>query len=90
MPLMRPKKFLLALVALALLVFVGRPVLFLTRVWLKDGAKPLAFAPAGLDDASRMNPNQPREVIPVAGDAASAEKQLAALVARAAKEHLRG
>jgi FAD/FMN-containing dehydrogenase len=67
-------------------LFVARPVLFLASVWWHDGKTPRTMPAAGTDDASRLNATQPAEVIRVAADPAEAERQLAELVRRAARE----
>lgn len=85
---MRFKKILIAVLLLTFLVVVGRPVAFLTWVWWRDGRAPLPVAAAGTNDASRLNANQPAEVIAVAADPAEAERQLVPLVRRAQEQHL--
>jgi len=85
---MRLIKILITVLLLAFLVVVGRPVVFLASAWWRDGAAPLPVAAAGTNDASRLNANQPAEVIAVAGDPAEAEQQLVALVRRAREQHL--
>jgi FAD/FMN-containing dehydrogenase len=76
--------FVILLIAAAL--FVARPVLFLTGVWWHDGKVARTMPPAGTDDASRLNTSPAAEVIKIAADPAEAERQLADLVKRAAKE----
>ena len=70
-----------------LIALLATPAFFLAGVWWQDGAAPLPVAPAGANDASRLNPSQPAEVIAVANDPAEAERQLADLVARARRDH---
>lgn len=86
---MRIKKTGLALVLLAVVVVIASPTVFLARVWWRDGPEPLPAASAGTNDASRLNASQPAEVIAIAADPSEAERQLAALVRRAARQHLR-
>ena len=76
----------LLILAIAAGLFVARPVLFLVGVWRHDGPAPRTMPSAGSDDASRLNATQPAEVIRVAADPAEAERQLAGLVQRAARE----
>src|SRR5262249_6477905 len=76
----------------ALLGWVVRVAIVARRVmhvvltaWRDDGQ--LQPIPAGFaDDASRMNRTRVAEVVPVEGDSAAAEKQLAALLERARAE----
>src|SRR6478736_5698394 len=77
---------LLLILLISAALFVARPVLFLAGVWWHDGKSPRAMPAAGTDDASRLNASQPGEVIAVAADPAEAERQLSALVQRAARE----
>lgn len=74
------------MVALAFLALVAPPAIFLGNVWLHDASAPLKPAAPGANDASFLDPRTPGEVIPVEDDPAAAEKQLAALVRRAAAE----
>ena len=76
----------LAILLIAVAMFLARPVLFLAGVWWHDGKAPRAMPAVGTDDASRLNAAAPAEVIPVAADPAEAERQLAALVQRAGRE----
>jgi FAD/FMN-containing dehydrogenase len=85
---MRTLKIVCVALLVALAVLVGPPAIFLTRVWMQDGPAPMAFATAGKDDASRLEPNQPLEVIALKADPAEAETQLRALVRRATASHL--
>ncbi len=83
---MRIKKTLIIFFILLIAAALGPPVVFFARVWWRDGAAPLPVATAGTDDASRLNANQPSEVIAIASDPAEAERQLSALVRRAAEQ----
>lgn len=85
---MRIKKTLVAFVLLAVGALLGPPTVFLASVWWHDGQEPLPVAAAGTNDASHLNANRPAEVIAIAADPAEAERQLAALVHRAAEQHL--
>ncbi len=76
----------LAIILIAAAFFVARPAIFLASVWWHDGSRPKQMPSAGTDDASRLNPSKPAEVIPVAADSAEAEKQLSELVKRASRE----
>ncbi|MGH8047836.1 MAG: FAD-binding oxidoreductase [Chthoniobacterales bacterium] len=80
----------LAVVVLVLIAFVAKPALFLASVWWHDPAAPIAAAPAGTNDASRLNENRPAEVVAIAAEPAAAERQLGELVRRAAatKSHI--
>ena len=80
----RLRKPLLLFCLAALLAAFGPPACFLARAWWRDGDAPLPPAAPGRDDASRLNANQPGEVIAVAADPAEAERQLVGLVRRAA------
>src|SRR2546423_15708193 len=51
---------------------LATPVFFLAGVWWRDRTAPLPVASAGTNDASRLNPSQPAEVITVANDPAGA------------------
>ncbi len=82
----RPRRIIFAVLALVLAFFLGRPLVFLGWVWLHDGSVPRAMPSAGTNDASRLNPTTPAEVIEVSSDPAAAEKQLIELVRRAARE----
>jgi FAD/FMN-containing dehydrogenase len=82
----KPLRIVLAFVALAVAVMAGRPIVFLGWVWLKDGSAPRVIPTAGTDDASRLSPNRPSEVIEVSVDPIAAEKQLVELVRRAGRE----
>src|SRR2546423_14375359 len=66
---------------------LAAPGFFLAGVWWRDGTAPLPVASAGTNDASRLNPSQPAEVITVANDRAVAERQLVDLIARARRDH---
>ncbi|HEY5792154.1 MAG TPA: FAD-binding oxidoreductase, partial [Chthoniobacterales bacterium] len=68
----------------ALLVIAGPPVVFLAAVWWNDEREPLPAEAAGRGDASRLNTGQPAEVLAI--DAEAAERQVADLVLRAARE----
>jgi len=84
---MRKKIFsVLAILLVTVALFLARPVLFLGSVWWHDGRTARPMPAAGTDDASRLSPNSPAEVIRVAADPAEAEQQLSRLVKRAAKE----
>ena len=76
----------LAIILIAAALFVARPVLFLANVWWHDGKTARPMPAAGTDDASRLNPSSPAEVIRVAAEPAEAERQLSDLVKRAARE----
>lgn len=80
----RPRTLFIAVVAVALLTGAA-PLAFWTWAWWRDGDAPLPHASAGRGDASRLTANRPSEVIAVASDPADAERQLAALVRRAAE-----
>lgn len=86
---MSVKKLLVSLIMLGLALVFGPPALFLSKVWWNDRAPPLPVAASGTNDASRMNANIPAEVILIKSDSADAEKQLAALLQRAAEQRLR-
>ncbi len=76
----------LAILLLTAGLMLARPVLFLAGVWWHDGRAPRAMPAAGTNDASRLNPTAPAEVIPVAADPVAAVRQLGELVRRAARE----
>ncbi len=84
---LRVKKLLIALVLLAIVAVFGPPTVFLAWVWWHDGPAPLPVAAAGTNDASRLNANQPAEVIAIANDPVEAELQLVALMRRAEQQH---
>jgi FAD/FMN-containing dehydrogenase len=86
---MRRTKFWIIAVAALIGMIVLAPTLFIAKVWLSDGRAPLPQIPAGTDDASRLNANTPHEVVAVASDPAEAERQLVALLQRAADTDLR-
>ncbi len=72
-------------VALAVVVItLGMPAGFLLRVWWRDAPAPLSAVAPGRDDASRLNATIPTEIVTVPADPAEAERQLVALVRRAA------
>jgi FAD/FMN-containing dehydrogenase len=79
-------KVLIALLALAVLVIIAPPALFLGAVWWHDGSSALQDAPVGTNDASRLNENHPAQVVEIAAEPAAAERQLAELVRRAAAQ----
>jgi len=74
---------------LLLLLFVGRPVVFLSTVWLEDGKANLADPTVGREDFGRFDHSTPQEVVPVASDPQKAEQQLSALVLCAARQKLK-
>lgn len=76
----------IALVVAVVLVVVGPPVVFLTTVWWHDKSEALPTPLAGWGDASRLTASQPKEVVTIASEPAAAEKQIAALIQRAASE----
>jgi FAD/FMN-containing dehydrogenase len=76
----------MACVALAATAVILLPAIFLTAVWWNDPAVELPAPPAGRNDVSGLSPSVPAEVVPVASDPAEAERQVVALVARAAAE----
>ncbi len=82
------KTFAFFSVALAVLVFgvVAKPVFFLWGVWQRDLAAGLEEPAVGVNDWSRLNANESREVIAAAGDSAALVEQLGELVRRAGKE----
>ncbi|HKB57318.1 MAG TPA: FAD-binding oxidoreductase [Lacunisphaera sp.] len=82
----RALRFLLLALGVALAWFIGRPVLFLALVWWNDPAGPPPHGVAGQSDVSGLNQTTAAEIIAVPPDPAEAEKALAALVARAARE----
>ena len=84
---MRILKILIALAFTAILALIGPPAVFLGWVWWQDGDAPLPIATAGSNDASRLNANQPAEVIAIASDPAEAELQLSTLIQRAIEQH---
>ena len=86
---MRRTKFWIIAVAALIGMIVLAPTLFIAKVWLSDGRAPLPQIPAGTDDASRLNANTPHEVVAVASDPTEAERQLVALLQRAADQDLR-
>jgi FAD/FMN-containing dehydrogenase len=86
---MRRIKFWIIGIAVLIGLIVLPPALFIAKVWLHDGRAPLPQIPAGTDDASRLNANTPHEVVPVARDPDEAERQLVALLQRAANKDLR-
>jgi len=84
---MRILKIVVVLAFTAILALIGPPAVFLGWVWWQDGAAPLPIATAGSNDASRLNANQPAEVIAIASDPAEAELQLSTLIQRAIEQH---
>ncbi|MBC8010151.1 MAG: FAD-binding oxidoreductase [Burkholderiales bacterium] len=82
-------RVLALLFALTLAGVFGPPAVFLALVWLRDAPAALPMPAAGTNDASRLNPNLPAEVVAVAADRAEAERQLVALIARATDQRLR-
>jgi hypothetical protein len=67
-------------------VAIGRPALHLWRTSWRD-VDELETLPEGvIDDASRMNRTEVREIWPIPADPGEAERELAALLQRAAKE----
>jgi FAD/FMN-containing dehydrogenase len=81
--------FAAGIVLFLLLIFVGRPIVFLSLVWFEDGKTNLADPAIGREDFGRFDHSSPQEVVPVASDPQQAEQQLSALVIRAAKQKLR-
>ena len=81
---MSTKKIILISIAVIATALVGPPAVFLAGVWLHDGNAPLPLGSAGTNDASRLNANQPTEVVEIDRDPLEAEKQLSRLVRRAA------
>jgi FAD/FMN-containing dehydrogenase len=82
----RRRRFLL--IGLAGMLFFGtalilRPVVHVATTAWRDQQVLAPLPPGFTDDASRMNLTPVAEVVPVAGDAAEAEAQLAALLQRA-------
>src|SRR5262245_5496152 len=79
----------LAVAVLTAAALSGRPLVHvLSTAWNDDGE--LEPVPPGFaDDASRMNRTPVAEVVPVEKDTAAAERQLAALLARARDEGLK-
>lgn len=63
--------------------------LFLLDVWWRDGNEPLPVPPPGTNDASRLSPAKPAEVIVAESDPNAAERQLVGIVNRARTQGLR-
>lgn len=80
---------LLAFAVFAVIWLLGRPLLHLGMVWWRESSQPLPLASAGTNDASRLAPSTPFEVIQVAAEPVEAEQQISALVNKATKEGLR-
>jgi FAD/FMN-containing dehydrogenase len=78
-----------AIVLLLILLFVGRPVAYLSMVWFEDEKTNLADPASGREDFGRFDHSSPREVVPVSSDPQLAERQLSELVIRAAQQKLK-
>jgi FAD/FMN-containing dehydrogenase len=91
----RPKRFrrIVARVILALAVlfavFFGRPAFLIVRAWVNDRPAPEPAEPGFADDVSRLNRTPVREVWSAPPDPAEAERQLAELIRRARRDHLK-
>src|SRR5258708_7284861 len=82
----RALRFLLLALGVLVAWLSGRPVLFRALVWWSDPAGPPPHGVAGQSDVSGLNQTTGAEIIAGPPDPAEAEKALAALVARAARE----
>jgi FAD/FMN-containing dehydrogenase len=80
------KKLLIALGLVIVLALAGPPAVFLGWVWCHDKSVPLASTVIGVDDASRLNRDQPAEVIAIASNPTDAERQLSDLFRRAVEQ----
>ncbi|HWB60501.1 MAG TPA: FAD-binding oxidoreductase, partial [Chthoniobacteraceae bacterium] len=76
-------------IALAILIAVGRPAAFLAYVWLRDPCAALPDPGAGRGDFGRFDKNAPHEIVSIPADPKEAERQLVALVLRAARGKLK-
>lgn len=79
-------RWLLVAAAFGLLLLVGRPAVHLLQTAWQDVDRREELPAGFVDDASRMNATQVAEIRPVPKDPAEAERQLAALLARARAE----
>jgi len=79
----------LAAVLVAAIWLLGRPLLHLGIVWWRESSQPLPSTAVGTNDASRLAPNKPVDVVQIAAEPAAAEQQISELVHKAAKEGLR-
>jgi FAD/FMN-containing dehydrogenase len=78
-----------ALATVAVCVIAGRPAWRVLRFGLSDVDQREPVSAGHLDDASRLNSTAVREVWPAPADPEQAEKQLADLLKRAARDGLR-
>ncbi len=85
--LLRPR-VILALLAVCLLAFLGRPAFHLGRTALHDRDTREPVPTGYVDDASRLNQTRVKEVWDIPTDPVTAERQLAALLRRAKAEKL--
>ena len=80
---------LLAIISLAVVTSIARPVLFLWDVWRLDVSKRAQLPQGRIDDASAQNESSVREVWKVPDDVSAAEQQLKELLARARDGNLK-
>lgn len=78
--------FVCAAITVWLAIAFGRPAVFLSLVWLHDGATPRTMPRVGTNDASRLNETKPAEVLAVSQNPSEAEQQIVELVRRANRE----
>ncbi|HJQ97635.1 MAG TPA: FAD-binding oxidoreductase [Candidatus Polarisedimenticolaceae bacterium] len=83
---LRTARWAAAALAIAVALVVGPPAVFLFGVWWKDPLDPLPPTAPGRGDASGLVSALPAEVVPVAADLEEAQRQVAALVTRAASQ----
>jgi FAD/FMN-containing dehydrogenase len=81
-------KLILSLAAVIVLLVVARPLLHLTMTALRDKDTREELPPGVVDDASRLNATHVAEVWDIPSDPAIAERELVALLRRAAASKL--
>lgn len=81
------RRWVLSTILLILILFIGRPLVFLSYHALRDPATRPPLAAGYANDASRMNPTKMDTVVQLDADPTKAESQLQSLVRQAAAQH---